>query len=66
MEKLAGVVAVATDDLLHGGDEEHKRLMAKLNEKYKLGKFSYGSGRFVGKQFTPQKDGSILMIRSTT
>ena len=60
-KKLAGVVAVATDDLLHGGDEEHKRLMAKLNEKYKLGKFSYGSGRFVGKQFTPQKDGSILI-----
>ena len=60
-QKLDGVIAVATDDLLHGGGEEHKRLMNKLNEKYKLGKFSYGSGRFVGKQFTPQEDGSILV-----
>ncbi|CAE7519976.1 Scn11a, partial [Symbiodinium sp. CCMP2456] len=59
-DKLIGVVSVATDDLLHGGDDEHQRRMEVLNRKYKLGKFQYGSGRFTGKQFTPQPDGSIV------
>ncbi|CAE7037736.1 RE1 [Symbiodinium sp. CCMP2592] len=60
-DRLIGIVSVATDDLLHGGGPEHKRLMEQLNKKYKLGKFQYGSGRFTGKQFTPQPDGSIVI-----
>ena len=51
----------ATDDLLHGGDQEHQENMKRLNEKYKLGKFQYGAGRLAGKQFTPQEDSSILV-----
>ena len=43
-DRLIGVVSVATDDLLHGGDSEHQRRMETLNQKYKLGKFQYGSG----------------------
>ena len=58
---LTGIISVATDDLLHGGDQEHQENMKRLNEKYKLGKFQYGAGRFAGKQFTPQEDGSILV-----
>ncbi|CAE7570057.1 unnamed protein product, partial [Symbiodinium pilosum] len=60
-DRLKGIISVATDDLLHGGDEEHQERMKILNEKYKLGKFQYGSGRFAGKQFSPQPDGSILI-----
>ncbi|CAE7232206.1 RE1 [Symbiodinium sp. CCMP2456] len=60
-DRLRGIVSVATDDLLHGGDDEHESRMQKLNERYKLGKFQYGAGRFTGKQFTPQDDGSIII-----
>ncbi|OLQ12727.1 Copia protein [Symbiodinium microadriaticum] len=60
-DRLLGIVSVATDDLLHGGGPEHQERMETLNQKYKLGKFQYGSGRFTGKQFTPQPDGSILI-----
>ena len=60
-DRLLGIVSVATDDLLHGGGSEHQEKMETLNKKYKLGKFQYGSGRFTGKQSTPQPDGSILI-----
>ncbi|CAE7889159.1 GIP [Symbiodinium necroappetens] len=60
-DKLVGIVSVATDDMLHGGDETHQAKMQLLNQKYKLGKFQYGSGRFTGKQFTLQGDGSIVV-----
>ena len=59
--KLIGIISVATDDMLHGGGEVHQAKMQMLNERYKLGKFQYGSGRFTGKQFTPQEDGSIVV-----
>ena len=58
---LSGVIAVATDDLLHGGDEEHLKGMRYLQSTYKLGKFQFGSGRFCGKNFNVQPDGSILV-----
>ena len=60
-DRLVGIVSVATDDLLHGGNEVHQEKMKILNSKYKLGKFQYGAGRFTGKQFTPQPDGSIVV-----
>ena len=59
--KLEGIIAVATDDLLHGGTEKHWERMRWLNQHYKLGKFSQGDGRFVGKEITCRQDGSFLV-----
>ena len=59
--KLRGIVSVATDDLLHGGDELHWEKMRWLNQHYRLGKFSQGDGRFVGKEIKYKEDGSILI-----
>ena len=59
--ELEGVIAVATDDLLHGGTEKHWEHMQWLNRRYKLGKFSRGDGRFVGKEITCRPDGSFLV-----
>ena len=61
MAQPIGLISVATDDLLHGGDEKHQKNMATLNERYKLGKFQYGEGRFTGKNFHPMPDGSIYI-----
>ena len=52
-DRLKGIISVATDDLLHGGDEEHQERTKILNEKYKLGKFQYGSGRFAANSSPP-------------
>ncbi|CAE7770550.1 RE2 [Symbiodinium sp. CCMP2456] len=60
-DSLQGIVSVATDDLLHGGDERHQQKMEVLNKKYKLGKFQYGEGRFTGKNFKPLPDGGVLI-----
>ncbi len=54
--RLRGIIVVATDDLLHGGDDEHWKQMRWLNENYQLGKFSHGNGRFVGKEIKCQED----------
>lgn len=59
--KLVGIISVATDDLLHGGEEVHWSKMEQLNQNYKLGKFTSGNGRFVGKEITCLADGSILV-----
>ena len=58
---LEGVISVATDDLLHGGGALHWEKMEWLNKNYKLGKFSSGNGRFVGKEIKCQGDGSFLV-----
>ena len=59
--KLSGIIGVATDDLLHGGDEERLKRMNILQQKYKLGKYTFGSGRFTGKNFVACDDGSVLI-----
>ena len=59
--ELQGVISVATDDLLHGGTEAHWKQMEQLNQRYRLGKFSKGDGRFVGKEIKCQADGSIMI-----
>lgn len=61
--KLSGIIAMATDDLLHGGEEEHMKRMEKLKEKYKMGKFQFGNGRFCGKNYTNHPDGSITITQ---
>ena len=58
---LKGVISVATDDLLHGGDDDHWKKMQWLNGNYKLGKFTQGDGRFVGKEIHCRPDGSFLV-----
>ena len=59
--EISGIIALATDDLLHGGDEHHHAKLELLRQKYKLGKYTFGSGRFVGKDFLQQEDGSIII-----
>jgi len=57
--KLLGIIGVATDDLLHGGGEEHWKKMKWIQQHYKLGKFAKGDGRFVGKEIKCLPDGYI-------
>eukprot|EP00435_Cladocopium_sp_Y103_P054634 s153_g17.t2 len=59
--KLSGVIAVATDDLLHGGDEQHLQAMEEIRRNYKLGKYQFGKGKFTGKYFEQQEDYSIVI-----
>ena len=48
--RIKGIIGVATDDLLHGGDDDHWQRMKTIQKRYKLGKFGYGDGRFSGKE----------------
>ena len=59
--QVEGVIALATDDLFHGGGERHLQQMEKLRGKYKLGKYTWKTGRFVGKDIKMEEDGSILI-----
>ena len=54
--QLSGVIAVATDDLLHGGDEHHMKCMEQIKDTYKLGKFQFGHGKFTGKYFRQKEN----------
>ena len=56
---IEGIVGVATDDLLHGGGNKHWSNMRWIQQHYKLGKFTQGDGRFVGKEIQCLKDGPI-------
>ena len=58
-EKLTGIISLATDDMIHGGGEQHWANMNSLNTRYKMGKFSKGSGRFTGKEIVKNENGSI-------
>ena len=59
--QIEGVIALATDDLFHGGTARHVALMEKVKQHYKLGKFTWREGRFVGKQVSLSSDGSITL-----
>ena len=52
---------MATDDLLHGGDENQLRAMEKIQTRYKLGKYQFDSGKFTGKFFQQNQDFSITI-----
>lgn len=59
--RLEGLIAVATDNLLHGGSTIHWEKMEWLNKYYKLGKFTKGDGRFVGKEISCRENGSFVV-----
>jgi len=56
---LLGIIALATDDLLHGGGPEHLERMENLKRRYKMGKYQFEHGRFCGKNYRTMPDGSI-------
>eukprot|EP00435_Cladocopium_sp_Y103_P029207 s2890_g7.t1 len=59
--QLEGIIMVATDDLVSGGNVRHQRLMEQLKSRYKFGKWEYDKGRFCGKDLVQQKDFSIFV-----
>jgi len=59
--QLAGIIALATDDMIHGGSKEHWERMNRLQSNYKMGKFATGGGRFSGKDIQKNEDGSFTM-----
>ena len=58
-KKLVGAIALATDDMPHGGGDRHQANMEWLRSKYKMGKFQFDQGKFTGKTVSMQLDGSI-------
>ena len=59
--KLTGIIALATDDMVHGGTEEHWKRMNQLQSRYKMGKYATGGGRFAGKDILKNEDGSFVL-----
>jgi len=59
--KIEGLIALATDDMIHGGTEKHWSNMEWLKQQYRMGKYTTGSGKFTGKMVEPADDGSILI-----
>ena len=59
--RLRGIIGLATDDMLHGGDEHHWQVIERIAKEYKLGKNQRGQGRFTGKDIRIKMDGSITI-----
>ena len=60
-EHLEGIISLATDDMIHGGTDNHWKHMEWLRSQYRMGKYTQGSGKFTGKMVEQEKDGSILL-----
>eukprot|EP00435_Cladocopium_sp_Y103_P070350 s367_g35.t1 len=58
---LEGIIMVATDDLISGGNSRHQALMNEMKQKYKFGKWEHDVGRFCGKDLKQHKDFSITV-----
>ena len=58
-KQLKGIIGLATDDMIHGGDDDHWAIIEKIATEYKLGKNQKGQGRFTGKDIKLELDGSI-------
>ena len=56
---LEGIIGLATDDMLHGGTDDHWNVIEQIAKEYKLGKNQRGAGRFTGKDIKLEMDGSI-------
>jgi hypothetical protein len=59
--EIDGLIALATDDMIHGGNDRHWNNMEWLKGQYKMGKYTTGSGKFTGKMTVPASDGSIMV-----
>ena len=62
-QTLEGIIMVATDDFISGGNQRHQALMEEMKQKYKFGKWDYDSGRFCGKDLKQHKDFSISVFQ---
>ena len=47
--------------MIHGGSNEHWKIIETIAKEYKLGKNQTGSGRFTGKDIKMEPDGSITI-----
>ena len=56
---MVGIIALATDDMVHGGTKVHWKNMESLKQRYKMGKYTTGNGKFTGKEIVQNEDGSI-------
>lgn len=63
---LLGIIALATDDLLHGGGPEHLERMENLKRRYKMGKYQFENGRFCGKNYHTMPEEASTSTRSTS
>ena len=57
---MEGVIGMATDDMLHGGGDQHWSNIQHIATEYKLGKNQKGSGRFTGKDIRKEADGWMV------
>ena len=64
-QKLIGIIALATDDMLHGGEAAYWEHMEWLRSQYKMGKYTTGNGKFTGKTIEQQPSGAILLHQKT-
>ena len=58
-DSLAGLIMLATDDLIDAGNHLHHKKMQQLHEQYRFGKWEYDKGRFCGKDIGQSSDHSI-------
>ena len=59
--EIDGLIALATGDMIHGGNDRHWNNIEWLKGQYKMGKYTTGSGKFTGKMTVPASDGSIMV-----
>lgn len=59
--KLKGILGIATDDVFHGGDADHWKIIEQISRDYKLGKNQTHAGRFSGKDIKLESDGRITI-----
>ena len=64
--QVEGVIALAIDDLFHGGSIRHIDKMEQLRNRYKLGKYTWSSDRFVGKEVTRKIMDRLFSIKIFT
>lgn len=60
-DTLAGIIMLATDDLVDAGNQKHQDNMQQLYAQYRFGKWEYDQGRFCGKDLQQLTDHSITV-----